>query len=85
MNIIKSFSEIFLYHKELPELITTSNITTDIEDICYVNKEHKDKEYKENSVFNGLLESLSEEFDNNIEAFKDVSDIDRFKKNIQKK
>ena len=56
---------------------------TDIEDIH--KHIHKDKEYKENSIFNGLLECLAEEFKNNLDTFKTTSDIDRFKKGIQKK
>ena len=56
---------------------------TDIEDI-HIHI-HKDKEYKNNSIFNGLLECLAEEFKNNLDTFKTTSDIDRFKKGIQKK
>ena len=56
---------------------------TDIEDIH--KHIHKDKEYKENSIFNGLLECLAEEFKDNMDTFKTTSDIDRFKKGIQKK
>ena len=56
---------------------------TDIEDIH--KHIHKDKEYKENSIFNGLLECLAEEFKNNLDTFKTTSDIDKFKKGIQKK
>ena len=62
-----------------PPLITPA---TDIEDIY--KHIHKDKEYKENSVFNGLLESIAEEFKNNLDTFKTTSDIDKFKKKIQK-
>ena len=56
---------------------------TDIEDIH--KHIHKDKEYKNNSIFNGLLECLAEEFKNNLDTFKTTSDIDKFKKKIQKK
>ena len=56
---------------------------TDIEDIH--KHIHKDKEYKENSIFNGLLECLAEEFKNNLDTFKTTNDIDKFKKGIQKK
>ena len=55
---------------------------TDIEDIH--KHIHKDKEYKNNSIFNGLLECLAEEFKNNLDTFKTTSDIDKFKKKIQK-
>jgi len=41
--------------------------------------------YKENTQFNSLIESIAEEFKRDIERFKTTSDIDRFKKNIQKK
>ena len=68
---------------------------TDIEDIAapashtdtadiVADHHHIHKEYKNNSVFNGLLECLAEEFKNNLDTFKTTSDIDRFKKKIQK-
>jgi ELP3 family radical SAM enzyme/protein acetyltransferase len=55
----------------------------DIEDIGIVS--HNDGGYKESSIFNGLLESVAEEFKNAIDGFATVGDIDRFKKGIQKK
>jgi ELP3 family radical SAM enzyme/protein acetyltransferase len=79
MNIYKSFSALF------------SVPITDIEDIAnaahasQASHQHIHKEYKDNSVFNGLLECLAEEFKNNLDTFKTTSDIDRFKKGIQKK
>ena len=51
----------------------------DIEDI------HKDTGYKDNSIFNGIMESVAEEFKNAMDGFATVGDIDRFKKGIQKK
>ena len=51
----------------------------DIEDI------HKDTGYKENIIFNGLMESIADEFKNAMDGFATVGDIDRFKKGIQKK
>ena len=76
MNIIKSFNNLFSYSISEPQVLTT-----DIEDI------HKNdhKEYKENSIFNSLMESIADEFENNIDNFHTISDIDKFKKNIQKK
>ena len=76
MNIIKSFSNIFSFSIEEP-----SKIITDIEDIHSNNH----KEYKENHIFNELMERIASEFENNIENFKTNNDIDKFKKNIQKK
>jgi ELP3 family radical SAM enzyme/protein acetyltransferase len=82
MNIYKSFSALF----SIP--------ITDIEDIANaaianathtIEHQHINKEYKDNSVFNGLLECLAEEFKNNMDTFRTTNDIDRFKKNIQKK
>ena len=83
MNIYKSLSALF------------SVPITDIEDIANaahathathtVEHQHINKEYKDNSVFNGLLECLAEEFKNNMDTFKTINDIDRFKKGIQKK
>jgi ELP3 family radical SAM enzyme/protein acetyltransferase len=64
---------------------------TDIEDIAnaahasQASHQHINKEYKDNSVFNGLLECLAEEFKNNMDTFKTINDIDKFKKGIQKK
>jgi histone acetyltransferase (RNA polymerase elongator complex component) len=71
MNILKAVSNLFSY---------SSN---DIEDIHIHSNNHK--EYKDNSIFNGLQESITAEFENNIENFKTTSDIDKFKKSIQKK
>jgi ELP3 family radical SAM enzyme/protein acetyltransferase len=83
MNIYKSLSALF------------SVPITDIEDIANaahashashtIDHQHIHKEYKDNSVFNGLLECLAEEFKNNMDTFKTTSDIDKFKKGIQKK
>jgi ELP3 family radical SAM enzyme/protein acetyltransferase len=76
MNIIKSFTNLSSY------FISELNVlTTDIEDI------HKNdhKEYKESSIFNSLMESIANEFEDNIDNFKTISDIDKFKKNIQRK
>jgi ELP3 family radical SAM enzyme/protein acetyltransferase len=71
MNILKAVSNLFSY---------SSN---DIEDIHIHSNNHK--EYKDNSIFNGLQESITAEFENNMENFKTTSDIDKFKKSIQKK
>jgi ELP3 family radical SAM enzyme/protein acetyltransferase len=77
MNIIKSFTNLF----------ASSSVSAvserDIEDIH--QDTHKDVGYKESTQFNSLIESIAAEFENNIENFKATSDIDRFKKNIQKK
>jgi ELP3 family radical SAM enzyme/protein acetyltransferase len=76
MNIIKSFTNLSSY------FISELNVlTTDIEDI------HKNdhKEYKESSIFNSLMENIANEFEDNIDNFKTISDIDKFKKNIQRK
>jgi ELP3 family radical SAM enzyme/protein acetyltransferase len=77
MNIIKSLSKIFSYSIE--EL--SPKIVADIEDIHCNN--HKD--YKENHIFNQLMEKIACEFESNIENFKANNDIDKFKKDIQKK
>ena len=77
MNIIKSFSNLFASSKE------HQIVAADIEDIH--RDVHKEMGYKENSLFNSLIESIAAEFENNIENFKTTSDIDKFKKNIQKK
>jgi ELP3 family radical SAM enzyme/protein acetyltransferase len=74
MNIIKSFNNLFSYS-------TSNGLTTDIEDIH--KNDHKD--YKENSIFNSLMESIATEFHSNINNFHTINDIDKFKKNIQKK
>ena len=77
MNNIKSFSNLSSYF-----ISSEPNVLTkDIEDI-HLN-DHK--EYKESSIFNSLMESISNEFEDNIDNFKTISDIDKFKKNIQKK
>ena len=95
MNLIKSITSLFYYQEHTtpqppippippqppPQPPSQPPIPpTDIEDIHI----HKDKEYKNNSIFNGLLECLAEEFKNNLDTFKTTSDIDRFKKKIQK-
>jgi len=77
MNIAKTFSNLFAYY-----VADQPVIPADIEDIVEV---HKEKEYKENSIFNGLLVNITAEFEENIENFKTSNDIDKFKKNIQKK
>lgn len=73
MNILKAVSNLFSYSKDIE----------DIEDTHIHCNNHK--EYKNNSIFNGLQESIAEEFENNMENFKTTSDIDKFKKSIQKK
>ena len=73
MNILKAVSNLFSY----------SSKDIDIEDIHIHCNDHK--EYKDNTIFNGLQESIAVEFENNIENFKTTSDIDKFKKSIQKK
>ena len=73
MNILKAVSNLFSY----------SSKDIDIEDIHIHCNDHK--EYKDNTIFNGLQESITVEFENNIENFKTTSDIDKFKKSIQKK
>ena len=81
MNILKSFSNLFSHSQESQVLIG------DIEDIQVPSlaHTHTDNGYKASSVFNGLLERIAEEFKNNIESFTTTSDIDKFKKGIQKK
>ena len=95
MNLIKSITSLFSYQEPTePTSLQSLQVPhhqpppqppippTDIEDIHkYV---HIDKEYKNNSIFNGLLENIAEEFKNNIDSFKTTNDIDKFKKNIQK-
>jgi len=84
MNILKAaaytVSNLFSY---------SQNDIKDIENIEDIENTHihcnNHKEYKDNSIFNGLQESITVEFENNIENFKTNSDIDKFKKNIQKK
>ena len=73
MNIFKTVANIFSHYP--------TDHPKDIEDIH--RNDHK--EYKDNSIFNGLQERIAEEFENNMENFKTTSDIDKFKKNIQKK
>jgi ELP3 family radical SAM enzyme/protein acetyltransferase len=87
MNIIKSLSALLSYSSiDTKEHQILEKGIEDIEDIAEKHHHiHKDKEYKDSSQFNGLLESIAEEFNNNIETFKTISDIDKFKKNIQKK
>ena len=95
MNIYKSFSGLFSSSHS-----SASVPITDIEDIAAnapdthtshaiattaADHHHIHKEYKDSSVFNGLLECLAEEFKDNMDTFKTISDIDRFKKGIQKK
>ena len=80
MNIAKALTNLFSYS------ITESQvIPKDIEDIANIIEVHKEKEYKESNIFNGLLENITAEFEENIENFKTSNDIDKFKKNIQKK
>ena len=85
MNILKSFSNLFSHSQESQVLIG------DIEDIqvpslaLALAHTHTENGYKTSSVFNGLLERIAEEFKNNIESFTTTSDIDKFKKGIQKK
>jgi ELP3 family radical SAM enzyme/protein acetyltransferase len=55
------------------------NILRDIEDV------RDGGGYKENSKFNGIMESVADEFKNAMDGFATVGDIDRFKKCIQKK
>ena len=85
MNIIKTFNNLFSYPKDelplLPPPPPPPILTTDIEDIH--RNDHK--EYKESIIFNGLQENITLEFKENIENFNTISDIDKFKKNIQKK
>uniref|UniRef100_A0A6C0L9W7 tRNA carboxymethyluridine synthase n=1 Tax=viral metagenome TaxID=1070528 RepID=A0A6C0L9W7_9ZZZZ len=87
MNIIKSLSTLLSYSSiDIKEHQILEKCIEDIEDIAKKHHHiHKDKEYKDSSQFNGLLESIAEEFKNNIETFKTTSNIDKFKKNIQKK
>ena len=73
MNILKAVSNLFSY----------SSKDIDIEEIHIHCNDHK--EYKDNTIFNGLQESITAEFEKNIENFKTISDIDKFKKGIQKK
>ena len=58
---------------------------TDIFDIGDIEDIHKDTGYKENRIFNGLMESIADEFKDAMDGFATVGDIDRFKKGIQKK
>ena len=64
MNIAKALTNLFSYS------ITESQvIPKDIEDIANIIEVHKEKEYKESSIFNGLLENITAEFEENIENF----------------
>ena len=85
MNILKAVSNLFSYY---PKDIDIEDIE-DIEDIHIHCNDHKDNQdsklSKDNTIFNGLQESITVEFENNIENFKTASDIDKFKKIIQKK
>jgi ELP3 family radical SAM enzyme/protein acetyltransferase len=84
MNIIKTFSNLFVSSVSSEKDAREHQIVaTDIEDIH--RDVHKEMGYKENTQFNSLIESIAEEFKRDIERFKTTSDIDRFKKNIQKK
>jgi len=87
MNIIKTFSNLFVSSVSSVSSEKDAGehqiVATDIEDIHW--DVHKEMGYKENSQFNSLIESIAEEFARDIERFKATSDIDRFKKNIQKK
>jgi ELP3 family radical SAM enzyme/protein acetyltransferase len=87
MNILKAaaytVSNLFSYSQnDIKDIENIENIE-DIENTHIHCNNHK--EYKDNSIFNGLQESITVEFENNIENFKTNSDIDKFKKNIQKK
>jgi len=84
MNIAKTFSNLFAYYVAADQPVIPADIE-DIEDIEDIVEVHKEKEYKENSIFNGLLVNITAEFEENIENFKTTNDIDKFKKNIQKK
>ena len=84
MNIIKTFSNLFAFSVSSSASSKEHQIlATDIEDIH--RDTHKEMGYKENSLFNSLIESIAAEFEKDIENFKTTSDIDKFKKNIQKK
>jgi len=87
MNIIKTFSNLFVSSVSSVSSEKDAGehqiVATDIEDIH--RDVHKEMGYKENTQFNSLIESIAEEFKRDIERFKTTSDIDRFKKNIQKK
>lgn len=81
MNILKNLFS--YYPKDYPK---------DIEDMHIHCNDHKDSQdsklsplSKDNTIFNGLQENITVEFENNIENFKTASDIDKFKKIIQKK
>lgn len=82
MNILKAVSNLFSYYPKDIDI-------EDIEDIHIHCNDHKDNQdsklSKDNIVFNGLQENITVEFENNIENFKTASDIDKFKKIIQKK
>ena len=67
-----------LFYIQMTDIFDIGDIR-DIEDI------HKDTGYKENRIFNGLMESIADEFKNAMDGFATVGDIDRFKKGIQKK
>jgi len=98
MNILKSFSNLFSYSHESQVLIGDIE---DIQVPKQAPKQapslapsrapsraphtHADNGYKASSVFNGLLENIAEEFKDNMDTFKTTSDIDKFKKGIQKK
>jgi ELP3 family radical SAM enzyme/protein acetyltransferase len=87
MNILKAaaytVSNLFSYSQNDIKDIKDIKDIEDIENTHIHCNNHK--EYKDNSIFNGLQESITVEFENNIENFKTNSDIDKFKKNIQKK
>ena len=89
MNIYKSLSALFSVPITDIEDIANATHTTHTTHAAIathtIEHQHINKEYKDNSVFNGLLECLAEEFKNNMDTFKTINDIDRFKKGIQKK
>jgi len=95
MNIYKSFSALFsIPITDIEDIANAANAShatqaTQATQATHathtIEHQHIHKEYKDNSVFNGLLECLAEEFKNNLDTFRTTNDIDRFKKRIQKK
>uniref|UniRef100_A0A6C0K8F3 tRNA carboxymethyluridine synthase n=1 Tax=viral metagenome TaxID=1070528 RepID=A0A6C0K8F3_9ZZZZ len=86
MNIYKSLSALFnVPITDIEDIANAAHATNATHATHTIEHQHINKEYKDNSVFNRLLECLAEEFKNNMDTFRTTNDIDRFKKGIQKK
>ena len=86
MNSYKSLSALFCVPiTDIEDIANTTHASHASHATHTIDHHHIHKEYKDNCVFNELLECLAEEFKNNMDTFKTINDIDRFKKGIQKK